>query len=70
VIWGAIGPARVYSLGKIYSGLLHFFLDRRCNARHHVGYLEEVAQKGGLGALDQLAVDFRGHAQCAAGDWH
>ena len=25
VIWGAIGPARVYSLGKIYSGLLHFF---------------------------------------------
>ena len=25
VIWGAIGPARVYSAGKIYSGLLHFF---------------------------------------------
>jgi hypothetical protein len=25
VIWGAIGPARVYSIGKIYSGLLHFF---------------------------------------------
>ncbi|KAI9744196.1 MAG: hypothetical protein M1818_002348 [Claussenomyces sp. TS43310] len=25
VIWGAIGPARVYSVGKIYSGLLHFF---------------------------------------------
>jgi hypothetical protein len=25
VICGAIGPARVYSLGKIYSELLHFF---------------------------------------------
>lgn len=25
VIWGAIGPARVYSIGKIWSGLLHFF---------------------------------------------
>lgn len=25
VIWGAIGPARLYSVGKIYSGLLHFF---------------------------------------------
>jgi OPT family oligopeptide transporter len=25
IIWGAIGPGRVYSLGKIYSGLLHFF---------------------------------------------
>ncbi|RDW61997.1 small oligopeptide transporter-1 [Coleophoma cylindrospora] len=25
IIWGAIGPARVYSIGKIYSGLLHFF---------------------------------------------
>lgn len=25
VIWGAIGPARMYSPGKIYSGLLHFF---------------------------------------------
>jgi hypothetical protein len=25
VIWGAIGPGRVYSLGKIYGGLLHFF---------------------------------------------
>jgi hypothetical protein len=25
VIWGAIGPDRLYSLGKIYSGLLHFF---------------------------------------------
>ncbi|TGO70899.1 hypothetical protein BELL_0649g00070 [Botrytis elliptica] len=25
VIWGAIGPGRVYSIGKIYSGLLHFF---------------------------------------------
>jgi OPT family small oligopeptide transporter len=25
VIWGAIGPGRLYSAGKIYSGLLHFF---------------------------------------------
>lgn len=25
IIWGAIGPARIYSVGKIYSGLLHFF---------------------------------------------
>ncbi|KAF2090068.1 small oligopeptide transporter, OPT family [Saccharata proteae CBS 121410] len=25
VIWGLIGPARLYSAGKIYSGLLHFF---------------------------------------------
>ena len=25
VIWGAIGPARLYSAGKIYSSLLHFF---------------------------------------------
>jgi OPT family small oligopeptide transporter len=25
IIWGAIGPARLYSVGKIYSGLLHMF---------------------------------------------
>jgi OPT family oligopeptide transporter len=25
IIWGAIGPARLYGIGKIYSGLLHFF---------------------------------------------
>ena len=25
VIWGLIGPSRLYSVGKIYSGLLHFF---------------------------------------------
>ena len=25
VIWGLIGPARLYSAGKIYSSLLHFF---------------------------------------------
>lgn len=25
IIWGAIGPARLYSVGKIYSGLLHLF---------------------------------------------
>ncbi|KAF2139368.1 uncharacterized protein K452DRAFT_254698 [Aplosporella prunicola CBS 121167] len=25
IIWGAIGPARLYSIGKMYSGLLHFF---------------------------------------------
>lgn len=25
IIWGAIGPARLYSIGKIYSGLLHYF---------------------------------------------
>jgi OPT family oligopeptide transporter len=25
VIWGLIGPARLYSAGSIYSGLLHFF---------------------------------------------
>jgi OPT family oligopeptide transporter len=25
VIWGLIGPARLYSVGKIYSKLLHFF---------------------------------------------
>ncbi|CZR51394.1 probable isp4 protein [Phialocephala subalpina] len=25
IIWGAIGPARLYSIGKQYSGLLHFF---------------------------------------------
>jgi hypothetical protein len=25
IIWGAIGPGRIYSVGKIYSGLLHFF---------------------------------------------
>lgn len=25
VIWGLVGPARLYSAGKIYSGLLHFF---------------------------------------------
>ncbi|KAF7560314.1 hypothetical protein G7046_g3837 [Stylonectria norvegica] len=25
VVWGAVGPARLYSIGKIYSGLLHLF---------------------------------------------
>ncbi|KAL3299475.1 OPT family small oligopeptide transporter [Colletotrichum asianum] len=25
IVWGAIGPARLYSVGKIYSGLLHLF---------------------------------------------
>ncbi|GKT56510.1 OPT family small oligopeptide transporter [Colletotrichum tofieldiae] len=25
IVWGAIGPARLYSVGKMYSGLLHFF---------------------------------------------
>lgn len=25
VIWGLVGPARLYSVGKIYSKLLHFF---------------------------------------------
>lgn len=25
IIWGAIGPARLYSPGKMYSGLLHLF---------------------------------------------
>ncbi|TVY82379.1 Glutathione transporter, partial [Lachnellula suecica] len=25
IIWGAIGPARLYSVGKQYSGLLHLF---------------------------------------------
>jgi OPT family oligopeptide transporter len=25
VIWGAVGPSRLYSVGKIYSGLLHMF---------------------------------------------
>lgn len=25
IIWGAIGPARLYSIGKQYSGLLHLF---------------------------------------------
>ncbi|KAL1305749.1 hypothetical protein AAFC00_007330 [Neodothiora populina] len=25
IIWGAIGPARMYSIGKMYSGLLHLF---------------------------------------------
>ncbi|KAK7534816.1 small oligopeptide transporter, OPT family [Phyllosticta citribraziliensis] len=25
IVWGAIGPSRLYSKGKIYSGLLHFF---------------------------------------------
>jgi OPT family small oligopeptide transporter len=25
VIWGLVGPGRLYSIGKIYSGLLHFF---------------------------------------------
>jgi OPT family oligopeptide transporter len=25
IVWGAIGPARSYSIGQIYSGLLHFF---------------------------------------------
>ncbi|KAI5925218.1 small oligopeptide transporter [Camillea tinctor] len=25
VIWGLVGPGRLYSAGKIYSGLLHFF---------------------------------------------
>lgn len=25
IVWGAIGPARSYSIGTIYSGLLHFF---------------------------------------------
>ncbi|KAI1134035.1 small oligopeptide transporter [Hypoxylon sp. FL0543] len=25
VIWGLVGPSRLYSVGKIYSGLLHFF---------------------------------------------
>lgn len=25
VVWGAIGPARLYSIGKMYSGLLHLF---------------------------------------------
>lgn len=25
IIWGLIGPGRLYSAGKIYSGLLHFF---------------------------------------------
>lgn len=25
VIWGLIGPSRLYSVGQIYSGLCHFF---------------------------------------------
>ncbi|KKY18845.1 putative small oligopeptide opt family [Phaeomoniella chlamydospora] len=25
VIWGLVGPGRLYSVGRIYSGLLHFF---------------------------------------------
>lgn len=25
IVWGAVGPARLYSVGKIYSGLLHLF---------------------------------------------
>ncbi|KAM0346295.1 hypothetical protein ACHAPU_005725 [Fusarium lateritium] len=25
IVWGAVGPARLYNVGKIYSGLLHFF---------------------------------------------
>jgi len=25
IIWGLIGPARLYSVGKIHSSLLHFF---------------------------------------------
>ncbi|KAF6806644.1 small oligopeptide opt family [Colletotrichum sojae] len=25
IVWGAIGPARLYSVGRIYSGLLHLF---------------------------------------------
>ncbi|KAK2614917.1 hypothetical protein N8I77_001706 [Diaporthe amygdali] len=25
IIWGLIGPGRLYSVGRIYSGLLHFF---------------------------------------------
>ncbi|KAI9736312.1 MAG: hypothetical protein M1834_001198 [Cirrosporium novae-zelandiae] len=25
VVWGAIGPSRLYSIGKMYSGLLHLF---------------------------------------------
>lgn len=25
IIWGAIGPSRMYSVGKMYSGLLHLF---------------------------------------------
>lgn len=25
MIWGLVGPKRLYSVGKIYSGLLHFF---------------------------------------------
>lgn len=25
VIWGLVGPARLYSAGRIYSGLCHFF---------------------------------------------
>lgn len=25
VIWGLVGPSRLYSVGQIYSGLLHFF---------------------------------------------
>ncbi|PYH92481.1 OPT oligopeptide transporter [Aspergillus ellipticus CBS 707.79] len=25
VFWGAVGPARLYNIGKMYSGLLHFF---------------------------------------------
>ena len=25
VVWGLVGPARLYSVGKIYSSLLHFF---------------------------------------------
>ncbi|KAF4963075.1 hypothetical protein FSARC_8877 [Fusarium sarcochroum] len=25
IVWGAVGPARLYSMGKIYSGLLHLF---------------------------------------------
>lgn len=25
VVWGAIGPSRFYSIGQIYSSLLHFF---------------------------------------------
>ncbi|KAF5704858.1 OPT family small oligopeptide transporter [Fusarium globosum] len=25
IVWGAVGPARLYSVGKIYAGLLHLF---------------------------------------------
>ena len=66
VIWGLIGPARLYSVGKIYSGLLHFFLDWCDYSHNHMGGLEIHGQR--ILPPYQLASSVRWDIQRPAGN--